>query len=190
MLALTGRIGSDPNDIDEVRLQKALLVGGSVMFIFAGALWGILYIIFGQPFAGSIPLGYAVVSLFSIIIFAFTHRYRFFRYSQLVLILLLPFFLMLALGGFINSSAVILWSLIAPFGALLFDEPRYALRWLWAYLGLVVLSGFLQAYLPTPHPLSPGLVTIFFVMNIGAVSAIVIILLKRISSRRNPKTCC
>jgi DNA-binding response OmpR family regulator len=29
MLALTGRIGSDLNDIDEVRLQKALLVGGA-----------------------------------------------------------------------------------------------------------------------------------------------------------------
>src|SRR5258706_730131 len=185
ILALTGRIGSDPNDIDEVRLQKALLVGGAVMFIFAGALWGFLYIGFGQPFAGYIPLGYAVVSLLSIILVALTHCYHFFRYSQLVLILLLPFFLMLALGGFINSSAVILWSLIAPFGALLFDEPRYALRWLWAYLGLVVLSGFIQAYLPAPHPLSPGLVTFFFVMNIGVVSAIVIILLNYFVSQKN-----
>ncbi len=185
ILALTGRIGSDSNDVDEVRLQKALLVGGAAMFIIAGALWGFLYIAFGQPFAGTIPLGYAVISLLSILLFAVTHRYRFFRTSQLVLILLLPFFLMLALGGFINSSAVILWSLISPFGALLFDEPRYAIRWLWAYLGLVVLSGFLQPYLPAPHPLSPGLVTFFFIMNIGAVSAIVIILLNYFVSQKN-----
>ena len=33
-----GRIGADPNDTDEIRLQKALMVAGSFMFILAGAL--------------------------------------------------------------------------------------------------------------------------------------------------------
>jgi guanylate cyclase len=51
-------------------------------------------------------------------------RYRFFLFTQLLLILFLPFLLMIALGGFIKSSAVILWSLLSPLGALLFDAPR------------------------------------------------------------------
>ena len=133
-LPWVARIGIDPNDSDEVRLQKSLLVLGSSMFTAAGALWGILYFLFGQFIAGAIPLSYAIVSSISIVIFHLTRRYRFFLFTQLLLILFLPFLLMIALGGFVKSSAVILWSLLSPLGALLFDEPRRALRWLAAYL--------------------------------------------------------
>lgn len=63
------RIGFDPNDSDEVRLQKTLLTLGSFMFTAAGALWGILYFLLGEYVAGSIPLGYTVVSLLSLIVF-------------------------------------------------------------------------------------------------------------------------
>jgi len=35
---------------------------------------------------------------------------------------------MTALGGFVNGSAVIIWSLICPMGAMLFDEPKWAPR--------------------------------------------------------------
>jgi guanylate cyclase len=106
-----------------------------------------------------------------------THQYRFFRASQLVLILLLPFLLMLALGGFINSSVVILWSFICPLGALLFAEYRQAPRWLLAYLVLLALSGFLQPYVRFTNHLPQNLVTVFFVLNIGAVSSIAFVLL-------------
>ena len=177
IILFIGRIGADRNDIEEVRLQKALMVAGSLMFIFAGALWGILYIILGEPVAGAIPISYAIISLASIVIFGITRRYRFFRSSQLVLILMLPFILMIALGGFINSSGVILWSLLSPIGALLFDEPLRALRWLVAYLGLVLISGFIQPNVPNLDPLPLAIITFFFVMNISAVSVIAITLL-------------
>jgi adenylate cyclase len=182
---LIGRIGVDSGDSDEVRLQKAMLVRGSFMFIVAGALWGIMYISFGQVLAGYIPLGNSIISLFSVVLFGLTRRYRFFRFSQLVLILISPFFLMITLGGFFTSSAVVLWSLISPLGALLFDEPRHATRWLLGYLGLVILSGFLQPYVSAPRPLSSTLITFFFVMNISAVSTIAIILLTYFVRQKN-----
>src|SRR5689334_23350218 len=124
-LASIAHIGSDPNDDDDLRLQKSLLVICAIPFIFAGVAWGVMYIFFNQPLAGTIPLSYGIVSLLSIVHFWRTHQYRFFRFSQLLLILLLPFLLMITLGGFINGSAVILWSLICPMGAMLFDEPRH-----------------------------------------------------------------
>jgi adenylate cyclase len=184
-LPLVARIGVDSNDSDDVRLQKSLLVLGSFMFIAAGTLWGILYFLFGHFVAGSIPLSYAVVSSLSVIVFHLTRRYRFFLFSQLLLILFLPFLLMIALGGFVKSSAVILWSLLSPLGALLFDEPRYALRWLVAYLGLAVVSGFLEARPFSSSSLSPTIVTIFFILNIGTVSAIAITLLAYFVSEKN-----
>jgi len=184
-LPFVSRVGFDPNDTDEVRLQKSSLVLGSFMFIVAGSLWGILYILFGEALAGWIPLSYAIFSSLSVIAFHLTRRYRFFLFSQLLLILFLPFLLMTALGGFIHSSAVILWSLISPLGAFLFDEPRHALRWLGGYLGLIVVSGFLEFHPLVSSSLSPTLVAIFFVLNIGAVSAIVITLLAYFVSEKN-----
>jgi guanylate cyclase len=171
------KIGESLDDAQDIRLQKSLLVVGSFMFIAAGALWGIAYIFLREPLAGIIPLSYALISLVSVIHFSLTHQYRFFRASQLVLILLLPFLLMLALGGFINSSVVILWSFICPLGALLFAEYRQAPRWLLAYLVLLALSGFLQPYVRFTNHLPQNLVTVFFVLNIGAVSSIAFVLL-------------
>jgi len=141
ILNLISRIGADSRDSDELRLQKALMATGSFMISLAGILWGVMYFALGQPLAGIIPLSYTVLSLLSIGLFALTRRFQLFRFVQLVLILLLPFFLMTSLGGFVNSSAVILWSLLCPFGALLFDEPRSAPRWLVAYLDWLFSAG-------------------------------------------------
>jgi hypothetical protein len=124
ILPVVAQIGVDPDDSDEVRLQKTLLTLGSFMFIAAGTSWDILYSSFGEFIAGSIPPGYARISSLSVLVSRWTHRYRFFLFMQLLLILFLPFLLMIALGGFIRSSAVILWSILSPLGALLFGEPR------------------------------------------------------------------
>jgi guanylate cyclase len=78
-----------------------------------------------------------------------------------------------------------LWSLISPLVALLFFEARRALRWLAAYLGLVIVSGFLESRPLFSSSLPPILVTLFFVMNIGAVSAIVITLLAYFVGQKN-----
>jgi len=185
IILLIGRIGADKNDIEEIRLQKALLVAGSIMFLCAGFLWGVIYILLGEPLAGIIPISYAAISLLSVLTFGITHRYRFFRTSQLILILLLPFILMIALGGFVNSSGVILWSLFCPFGALLFDTPRRAQFWLVAYLGLVIISGFIQPPFFESISLSQSTIAVFFVMNIGAVSLIAIVLLAYFVRQRN-----
>ena len=91
------RIGVDPNDSDDLRLQKSSLVLGSIMFILAGTLWGVLYFAFGEWTAGAIPFGYAVFSSLSLVVFHLTRRYRPFVFSQLLLILFLPFLLMIAL---------------------------------------------------------------------------------------------
>jgi adenylate cyclase len=179
------KIGENLDDAQEVRLQKSLLVVGSFMFITAGALWSIVYIIFQEPLAGLIPLSYSIVSFLSVVHFALTRQYRFFRSSQLVLILLLPFLLMLALGGYINSSAIILWSFICPLGALLFAEPSQAPRWQVVYLFLLALSGFLQPYVRLTNHLPQGLVIAFFILNIAAVSTIAFVLLHYFVRQKN-----
>lgn len=179
------RVGSDPNDEDEVRLQKSLLVVIAIPFCAAGISWGMIYIFFNEPYAGAIPLSYGILSLLSIFYFGRTGRFQLFRFSQLVLILLLPFFLMVSLGGFVNGSAVILWSLICPMGAMLFDERRHAPRWFFAFMCLVVLSGFLQPYVRIANNLPPNLVIFFFITNLIAVGWLVFMMVYYFVGQKN-----
>jgi adenylate cyclase len=177
LLVVIRRVGAEAGDSEEARMQKTLLIGASLMFILAGLLWGGIYIAFDEPLAGAVPISYALFSSLSIFLFGLTHRYRLFLFSQLLLILLLPFLLQLALGGVINSSAVILWSLICPLGALLIGQRHHAPWWFLAFLGLVIISGVIQPDAPPTNNLPPWLVIAFFVANIGAVSTVAFILL-------------
>jgi adenylate cyclase len=179
------RIGARPQDSDDVRLRKSMLALSTAMFIAAGLLWGLLYFALGETTAGWIPFGYGLFSLLSLIFFAASGSYRFFRFSQLGLILLLPFLLMLALGGYIIGSAVVLWAIICPMGALIFDEPNRAPAWFGGYLALIILSGLLQPYVRFSNQLSNQQVILFFVLNVGAVSSIVFILLYTFVRQRN-----
>jgi len=185
MLPSIARISADPNDDDNIRLQKTLLVVCAFLFMVAGVAWGLLYISFGEPLAGAIPLSYGIISMLSIINFGRTRQYRFFRFSQLSLILLLPFFLMVALGGFVNGSAVVLWSLICPMGAMLFDEPRHAPRWFLAFAILVTISGFLQPYLRLANNLSSLLVIFFFAINLIGVGSLVFMMVFYFVNQKN-----
>ena len=74
--------------------------------------------------SGAIPLSYAAFALVGLLYFTRAKRYRFFRFSELRLYLFLPAALQWSLGGFAASSAVILWGLFAPVGALMFSGRR------------------------------------------------------------------
>ena len=84
---LIALIGANPGDSEEIKLQKSLLVICSFPFIFAGAGWGIAYILLGEKLAGLIPLSYSFISLASVIFFGLSRKFRVFRFSQLLLIL-------------------------------------------------------------------------------------------------------
>jgi len=154
----------------EARLRRVLLVSGAVAISVLAIVWGLVYIAFGEPLGGAIPISYTVLSLLSIVVFTVTQRYEVFRFAQLSLMLILPFALMVALGGFVPSSVVALWALFAPLGALAFASTREALRWFAVYTVLVIVVGVFGGTLRTANHLPDGLVRTMFIVNITAVS--------------------
>jgi guanylate cyclase len=167
------QIGIEEGDSEQTRLHKSLLVLCTIPFILTGAAWGVTYIIFGEEEAGLIPLCYAIFSLASLVYFKISHRFSVFRFSQLLLILLLPFILELSLGGFVNGSSVILWSLISPLGAMLFYDRVKAPPWLLAYIALVLVSFAVQPWLQGDNRFSRWQVNLFFTINLVSVGAII-----------------
>lgn len=175
-LAYAGSLASDK---PEERLRKAILVFLASIYFFAGILWGISYLALGLPLAGSIPLAYSVLSGVSLIYFFRTKRYALFRFSQLTLILLLPFLLQFSLGGFAASSTAMIWAILSPVGALMFAGTMRSLPWFLAYLVLMVVSGIVEGR-PAPQSavIPPLTKIIFFIMNLGGVSSIFYVLLR------------
>ncbi|MGH2674825.1 MAG: adenylate/guanylate cyclase domain-containing protein [Actinomycetota bacterium] len=163
-------IGVLPSDTDQERLRKATLTLASVLITPLALVWVVTYWALGEPQGAAAPLIYQVVSLTNLIVFARTKRYRFFRFSQIFLMLLLPFAFQLALGGFVPSSGVIMWAVWAPFGALMFQGRRAAGRWLAAFLLLAVVAALLEPVL-IPVSIPVGVIVAFFVLNIGGMAA-------------------
>jgi hypothetical protein len=172
------RVGAAPADTNEIRLQKTLVLVFACAMSLAGIVWGCFaYLVYQSPLAALPPFSYVILSLLNVAAFALTRRFGPFRFIQLSLSLILPFLMMVALGGFVIGSATILWSLIAPLGALVVAGRRQATFWFLAFLGLVLLSGFLEPTMRPTHDVGMLAQIIFFVMNIGGVSALAFVLL-------------
>jgi len=172
-------IGALPSDSDELRVRKAVLVLSTVLMASLAVVWVLTYAILGLWVSALIPFVYQVASAISLFTFARTRRYILFRRSQLFLSLLLPFALQWSLGGFEASSAVCLWGLTSPLGALLFLGPRQSVRWFAAFVGLVVLSAAIDPSLSdNPADIPHGVVLTFFVLNIVGVGTTAFALLQ------------
>jgi len=172
-------IGVALEDSDEVRVQKVTLTLAAAISTAMAVVWVGTYLALGLPRSAAIPFTYQVASVVSLIAFARTKDYRFFRFSQIIFISLLPFFLQWSLGGYEASSAVSLWSLVGVFGALFFYSARQAVRWFALFAALTVFSGLIDSRLAADAATIPTSVQVlFFVLNILAVSLVAYLLLQ------------
>lgn len=174
-LAVAGVLPSDP---DEVRLRKAGLTLSCVLLNVLALIWAVAYIALGLPLAGVVPLTFIVASAIGLLYFLRTKRYSLFRFSQLAMMLLLPFLMQVALGGFHSSSGVVLWAFTVPLSALVFYGPRRSAQWFLVYLVLVVASAVADSSLIVEGRHLPSTVIVtFFILNIGGVSVSAYLLL-------------
>jgi guanylate cyclase len=184
------RAGTLPGDDSEEVLRKGTLTLTACLVTLLALVWVGIYGYLGIWLSALIPLTYQVVVMISLAIFFVTKRFRAFRVTQLLMMLILPFVLQWSLGGFAAASAVALWAVVAPLGALMFIGLRQAWPWFLGFLGLIVVSGFLEAAQVLPRPAIPASIrVVFFLLNLGAVALTVfVVLLYFVSEREKMKT--
>jgi class 3 adenylate cyclase len=167
-LALLGVADKDP---DEIRAQKAALTLATALITVLAIIWVGTYWVLGLPQAAAIPFLYQVASVVTLVVFARSKNYRFLRFSQAAMMTLLPFLLQWTLGGYVASSAVSLWALVAAIGTLFFFTAEESIPWFVAFLALTLLSGLLEPSLAQDPAAIPDPVRIaFFVLNVTGVS--------------------
>ena len=141
LLDRAARVGADPDDTDEIRLRKALLVLVCILIMPISLAWGAIYLALGST-AGLLAWLYLTISVVAILVFARTRNVDWLLRVELLDIAIAPTISMAFVGGFVGSGAVGLWGILAPLGALVFDGARAGMRWFAAFVALFLGSGF------------------------------------------------
>jgi class 3 adenylate cyclase len=141
-------VGAEPDDDEDTRLRKVLLLVAALVITPLALAWGALYWTVGATGPAAVPWLYVGISLASLISFGLTRSYRWFAIGQFAPYITFPFVLMWILGGFVAGSVVAVWAGLGPITALLLGHRRAAVVLVVAYAGLMAAS----ALVPTPVP--------------------------------------
>ena len=184
LVTLAARVGVDPLESSEAALQMRLLVLMSVGTLPMTVLWSVIYFAAGAPLAAAAPAAYSVVTPINTALLGWTRNFRLYGFTQLLMTLALPWLVMMSLGGFKQSSAVIIWAALCPLISLLVEDLPQTVLWIVGFVLPLIAGAILQPYL-TPSELPEAFVTWFFTLNLGTVIAIVFGLLYYFVGQRN-----
>jgi adenylate cyclase len=179
-----GRIGADPDDHQDLRQRKRLLVLLAVLILPVPLVWGASYLAFGSR-VGVLPYMYFAVSLGSLIVFARTRRFEPFLIAQLLAILLSTTIGMMLSGGFLPSGGVGLWGMLAPLGALVFLEVRQAIGWFVGFLAVFVLLGIAGEVFFTDIDVPRWFTATMLALNVIGTGAVAFTVLASFANQRN-----
>jgi class 3 adenylate cyclase len=176
--------GIRPEDSEELRLNKSLLMLATGLISVAIMVWVAIYSVLGPQFSTTVPFAFQLLLAGNMLLYIRSGNFDFFRVSQLGLFLFLPFLAQWLGGTIITTSGVLLWALLAPVGAILCIGPQQSIGWFIAWATLTALSGAMDVYLAdyTLMALKDNVPTrttlVFFTLNFIAVSSIIYMLLR------------
>ena len=178
------RIGADPQDDDELRQKKVLLVTFAIAILPVSVVWGTLYLAFGS-LVGIVPFIYFTVSVVSLAVFARTRRFQPLLITQLLDIMLTTTAGQMLTGGFLPSGGVALWGILAPLGALVFLEVRQAVRWYVAFVVVFVFTGLAGELFFPEADIPSWFTSTMLALNVIGAASIAFALLASFANERN-----
>lgn len=174
------RLGVNDSDATNIRVKKIILTVSASIAVAITILWGLTSLILGHILLGSILVTYSVITFFATKYFFATKNFDRFRNTQLYLLLIVPFLLQCAVGGYTAGSNLIIWSLLAPVVAIFFTDTKQAIFWVGAYVAVVLFAGvyeFITINIISSSPQSDGMASLFYVLNNGLVGFFILAML-------------
>lgn len=168
-------------------LSKAILT----ILVFAESLVCIFWIFtlsgLGEGYAmmAAVPYVYIIFSYASLLIFYRSKKFEYFTFTQLVMLLVMPFFMQWALGGYEASSGIAIWAILSPIGALMILGTRQSTPWFFLFTLLAGLSWKLNyMFVGNSLPIPPHIKDTFFLMNIMGVACILYAVMRYFQSQK------
>lgn len=175
---------SVPGDDEETRRRKALFTLALILVIPFGVVWAGLYMVYGEPAAAVAAMSYVAVTIAGLVVLFRFRNFALFWWTELALAFPVPVVQQLLLGGFVGSSAVILWSFLAVLLIVMFVGAREAWWWFGAFVIAVVACAVLQPYVRVQNHLPTWLMSVFFVLNVISVCAVSLVFLHSFAQDR------
>ena len=127
----------------------------------------------GYAFIAAVPYVYIIISYSSLLIFYRLKRIDYFVFVQLIMLLVMPFFMQWVIGGFEASSGVAIWALLSPVGALMILGTRQSTPWFGLFMALAAVSWQLNSiFASNALPIPAHVKDTFFLMNITGTASI------------------
>jgi guanylate cyclase len=127
----------------------------------------------GYALMAAVPYAYIIISYTTLLIFYRYKRYEYFTFTQLVMLLVMPFFMQWVIGGFEASSGIAIWAILSPVGALLIIGYRQSLPWFALFVILVGISWQLNTtFAANALPIPRHIKDIYFAMNLLGTATI------------------
>lgn len=138
----------------------------------AAIAWSVMLYFIGQKNAVIFPLIAAITIPISLGIFHYNKDFNAHLNRYLLLLLILPGAVQVFSGGFMNSGAVVCWSVIAPLMSLAFKRPKQARRCFFFFLITLSITALIEIYVNVNYvPMNKLVITLQFLMNfIGVMS--------------------
>ncbi len=143
------KISVSETDSQSIKRKKVTLVLISIFCVLTGIISAAQNLIMSRPVIEVIMPGIFTITVgTALLIYFITKRFPILLYAFLIMILCIPVFLQMVTGGFSGqgSVSVIFWSILAPFGSLMFQNVRKASYWFAAYFVLLVAALSLDKY--------------------------------------------
>lgn len=166
--------GIEAGDSDDLKIRKTILVFAMGLMTAAPMFWLGVYWLMGIQLSATLPLGFQIVSVATLLIYVATRSFAFFCYAQLSLFLFFPFVAQLSIGSFISASGVVLWGILAPICAVPVLGARASLPWFVGHIAIIAMCGVVDYQLANSLNSVPNVPlrtsAVFFSLNFAAIS--------------------
>ncbi len=164
------------DDPDDVRLGKRLFVRFHFFLVIITLILTIQGIIIADRTYAIVMFLIFIAFFFNMALFRRSGRFRVHFFLFVLFTMVIPFSTSAIFGGF-NANSYDLWLSFSPLllVVLVFDQHTI-IRWFVVYVGLVVLSGFLEPYVANPENV-PSSQTFDIVSNSLGVAVVTLLIL-------------
>lgn len=153
----------------------------SVFWIFALSDLGDAYV-----FMAFFPYAYILISYVSLLIFYHFKRFEYSTFTQLAMLLVMPFLMQWIIGGFEASSGVAIWAILSPVGALLILGTRQSTPWFFLFIALVLASwGMNDLFASYALPIPKHTRQVFFLANVCGAASILYFVMRYFEAQKS-----
>lgn len=165
------------------RVIMGMMVGAQTLI---SVFWIRAFSDLGEGYAVMVlfPYAYIIISYSSMLVFYRLKRANYFTFTQLAMLLVMPFFMQWIIGGYEASSGIAIWGILSPVGALLLLGRKQSTYWFLLFFVLAMFSWGMNDTFASYAPEIPNNIKqLSFIANVCGAASILYFVMRYFQSQ-------